>query len=172
MPLTGTNPLFTSMRLNSLPMQPAHFKPPAPAAVCILIQPQQMKKIILLAFFLAAWMCFVNAQSDTSHHSAPVHERFDPRTGTGWNRSGEGGNHPGRQPEAARGFGHMMPHHPMGGVHYSPEQMARLKEIGDQYRQQVLSLEKNDNITLKEYKARLAAIRLERKNRMQGILTE
>jgi len=60
----------------------------------------------------------------------------------------------------------------MGGMRYSREQLAKLKEIGDQYRQQVLSLEKSDNITLKEYKTRLAGLQKEHREKMQGILTE
>jgi len=56
-------------------------------------------------------------------------------------------------------------------LNFSDQQKQQLKDINTKYRQQLADLMKNEDITVREQKARLAAIRKEHKEQMQALLT-
>jgi Spy/CpxP family protein refolding chaperone len=94
-----------------------------------------------------------NAQTtDTTHI---MHHRFH-----GQNRFGQ--NHQG-QNRFGRG------HHEF--VHYTPDQRKQVMAINKDYRQKREDLYKQDNITLKQYKAGLLALEKEKKAKLQALLT-
>ena len=70
--------------------------------------------------------------------------------------------------------GYGMHHHHHGmmmGLKLSDAQKQQVKDINTDYRNQLRDLEKNDNITLKDYRAKKASLEQERKEKFQGILT-
>ncbi|MDE3236460.1 MAG: hypothetical protein KGO81_10935 [Bacteroidota bacterium] len=60
-----------------------------------------------------------------------------------------------------------MAHH----LNLSPEQKAQAKKINANYHQKLAALQANDKISLGEYKQQSAALRRERKDQMQHLLT-
>ncbi len=82
----------------------------------------------------------------------------------GWGRPGEHG-----------GEGFAMGHHGRRGgfehIRYTPEQRRQLMAINKDYRQKEEDLYKKDNMTLKEYKAQLVALRKEKKGKLEALLT-
>jgi periplasmic protein CpxP/Spy len=60
----------------------------------------------------------------------------------------------------------------MGNVNLSEEQKQQLKEINTTYRNNLSDLEKHDEITVKEYRLRKAALERERKSQFENILTQ
>lgn len=67
-----------------------------------------------------------------------------------------------------RGFGHGREF----GPHYTPEQRQQVAAINKDYRQKSADLFKQDNLTLKQYKAGLIALQKEKKDKLQGLLTQ
>ena len=139
-----------------------------------------MKKILLSIAFVAIWMCFVNAQnnnpsnpikpkrffSDSSMHKMPQSPK-DFKQGQ-WN------DHPpfARQNFANRfggrkGFGMMQ-----NRMHLSPEQRKQSQAINQEFHKQIGELQKNDKISLGEYKQKLAALQKEHKAKLQALLTD
>jgi hypothetical protein len=56
-------------------------------------------------------------------------------------------------------------------IHYTPEQRKQVMEISKDYRQKSQDLFKQDNLTLKQYKAGLIALQKDKKSRLQALLT-
>jgi hypothetical protein len=82
------------------------------------------------------------------------------RRGEGFRHGGEGFRHGGQ------GFRH-------GGEHirYTPEQRKQVMAINKDYRQKSEDLFKQDNLTLKQYKAGLVALQKDKKDKLQALLT-
>jgi hypothetical protein len=135
-----------------------------------------MKKFILTSTASVLLFCFATAQTpsskdfhrsqnDTGFHRPPMkkvqghdlqnHNQFAGR-GKDFHRSFQKDNH----------FGNF------NRVHLSKDQMAQMKTINENYHQRLLALQKNDNISLKEYKLKLAGLQKERKTKTQGIYTD
>jgi hypothetical protein len=85
---------------------------------------------------------------------------FRGRDGWAFQRRGEGFRHGGQ------GFRH-------GGEHirYNPEQRKQVMAINKDYRQKSEDLFKQDNLTLKQYKAGLVALQKDKKDKLQALLT-
>jgi len=62
---------------------------------------------------------------------------------------------------------HMM----MNQLNLTDAQKQQAKSINDDYRNQVKDLEKNDNITLKDYRSKKASLEQERKSKFEALLT-
>jgi len=132
-----------------------------------------------------------NMSSDTSHHRHAYRD---------WNRQGGGrdslhhrnfGNFDGNRGEAMNRFGsgegregrmdHFNRFRGRGGrgrfggemarMHFSPEQRKQMEAINKEYHKKSSDLYKNDNLTLREYKAQLLTLQKEKKNKLQGLLT-
>lgn len=56
-------------------------------------------------------------------------------------------------------------------LNFSDQQKQQLKDINTKYHQQLADLKKNEDITVREQKARMAAIHKEHKEQMQALLT-
>jgi len=56
-------------------------------------------------------------------------------------------------------------------LHFSDQQKQQFKDINTKYRQQLTELKKNEDITVREQKARMAAIHKEHKEQMQALFT-
>jgi hypothetical protein len=56
-------------------------------------------------------------------------------------------------------------------IHYTPEQRKQVMAINKEYRQKGEDLFKQDNITLKQYKAGLIALQKEKKTKIEALLT-
>jgi hypothetical protein len=56
-------------------------------------------------------------------------------------------------------------------IHYTPEQRKQVMTINKDYKQKSEDLFKQDNITLKQYKAGLIALQKEKKTKLQALLT-
>jgi periplasmic protein CpxP/Spy len=59
----------------------------------------------------------------------------------------------------------------MNGLNFTDAQKQQAKSINDNYRNKVKELKKNDNITLKDYRSKKAALEQERKSKFQALLT-
>jgi Spy/CpxP family protein refolding chaperone len=69
---------------------------------------------------------------------------------------------------------HHKQHHQMGmmkGINFSDAQKAQLKANRESSKQQMMELNKNDNITVKEFSARKEAIHKSQKEQMDKLLT-
>ena len=68
---------------------------------------------------------------------------------------------------------HKFHHHNMmmNQLNLSDAQKQQAKSINDDYRNQLKDLEKNDNITLKDYRSKKANLEQERKSKFQALLT-
>lgn len=91
----------------------------------------------------------------TSHHYG-MHHNWSNR---GWNnrRGGFNQGHDGR-------FGRE-------GIHYTPQQRQQVAAINKEYRQQSADLFKQDNLTLRQYKAGLLALQKDKKDKLAALLT-
>ena len=61
--------------------------------------------------------------------------------------------------------------HMMNQLNLTDAQKQQAKSINDEYRNQVKELEKNDNITLKDYRSKKASLEQERKSKFEALLT-
>lgn len=139
-----------------------------------------------------------NNTSDTTHHM--MHHRWANRPGgdslarhghrpEGWAQRGEGfRGHDGVGGRNGYAFNHRGQHrfgHGRGGrfgrghggfghegfARFTPEQRKQLLAINKDYRQKREDLYKQDNITLKQYKAGLIALEKDKKAKTQALLT-
>lgn len=62
-------------------------------------------------------------------------------------------------------------HKMMNQLNLTDAQKQKAKSINDDYRNQVKDLEKNDNITLKDYRSKKASLEQERKSKFEALLT-
>jgi hypothetical protein len=100
------------------------------------------------------------------------HGRPGGQQGWTYHRPGQGQWGQGR-------FGHGRGHFGQGGrghgremaIHYTPEQRKQVMTINKDYKQKSEDLFKQDNITLKQYKAGLIALQKEKKAKLQSLLT-
>jgi hypothetical protein len=76
----------------------------------------------------------------------------------------------GHQGFASRGNHHGFRHHGEG-IRYTPEQRKQLMAINKEYKQRSEDLFKQDNLTLKQYKAGLVALEKAKKGKMAALLT-
>ena len=107
-----------------------------------------------------------------------------PGQGRGFGRDGRGeyarGGQRGfgRGEFAQRGFGQRgfgrggFGHGREFGPRYTPQQRQQVAAINKDYRQKSADLFKQDNLTLKQYKAGLIALQKEKKDKLQGLLTQ
>jgi hypothetical protein len=112
-----------------------------------------------------------NGNDSLSKHNGHTGFRKDSQDRDGFGR-GEGNN--GMAFHGHNGFGGSR-HGWAGrgeGIRYTPEQQRQVMAIGKEYRQKAMDLYKKDNSTLKEYKAGLIALQKEKKNRLEGLLTQ
>jgi hypothetical protein len=97
-----------------------------------------------------------NPTTDTTH---TMHHRF-------------GQNHFGHNHFGHNRFGHnRFDRSHREFVHYTPEQRKEVMAINKDYRQKREDLFKQDNITLKQYKAGLIALQKEKKAKVEALLT-
>jgi Spy/CpxP family protein refolding chaperone len=115
-----------------------------------------------------------NMKTDTTHQHM-MHHRWGNRPGGpghdslafrhhGEGRDGYAFHRPGQGRFRQHGHGHDF-------VHYTPEQRKQVMAINKDYRQKTADLFKQDNITLKQYKAGLIALQKEKKSKLQALLT-
>lgn len=108
-----------------------------------------------------------NMPADSTHHM--MHHRWGNRSGGdgyAFHRPGQDRiGHHGRFGQHRRGgWGHEF-------VHYTPEQRKQVMAINKDYREKSEDLFKQDNITLKQYKAGLIALQKEKRGKLQALLT-
>lgn len=133
------------------------------------------KQLFLLLGVLVLGFAANAQSSDTTHtmhhrfHRAPGDSAFH-RGSYGFHRPGGRDGYAFHRPGQNRfGRGRSRGHHEF--VHYTPEQRKQLMAINKDYRQKAADLFKQDNITLKQYKAGLIALQKEKKARLEGLLT-
>jgi len=128
--------------------------------------PTLLKKAgLLLGALFLCWAAQAqstnNTPADSTHHQYGMHH--------GW------GHRPGGDSLAkANGF-HRGPgfrgHHGEA-IHYTPEQRKQLMAINKEYRQKSEDLFKQDNLTLRQYKAGLITLQKEKKEKTAALLTQ
>lgn len=82
-------------------------------------------------------------------------------------------------PQHRMHMGPMMKHgmhgshrnHGMANLNLNDAQKQQAKVISEEYHNKIAALEKNDNITLKDYRAQKASLEKERKDKFQALLT-
>lgn len=154
--------------------------------------------LLLFGWAASAQTTGNNNSADTTHHhmmhhrwggnpGGPGHDSLafhrhgaNGRDGYAFHRPGEGrfGQH-GRFGQQDRfGRQHRFGRHGRGAwsqghdfVHYTPEQRKQVMAINKDYRQKTEDLYKQDNITLRQYKAGLIALQKEKKTKLQALLT-
>src|SRR5579871_4200738 len=133
-----------------------------------------MKLKYLLAGILILTLATVHAQSsDTTQPRHYGMHRWGGAKGdsTHHNFRGPGGfnGRGGRDGYAHRGFGRGG----FGGPHIrcTPEQRKQVMAINNDYRQKSADLYKQDNLTLKQYKAGLLALQKDKKTKLEALLT-
>src|SRR5258708_7249089 len=113
----------------------------------------------------------LHAQTAGNPTDTAMHHRYGMHR---WGNPNGGGSPNGY---AHRGFGHNGHHgfgrNRFGGEHirYTPEQRKQVASINLEYRQKRADLYKQDNLTLKQYKAGLLALEKEKKSKMAALLT-
>ncbi len=156
--------------------------------------------MVLGALFLGGF-CATQAQStnnpstDTTRHHYGMHRGWGNRPGGDSTAKRDGFRHGGQQGWAKRdGQGHggaeghgfreggrhgrggfpgwaRNRNGRNGGIHYTPEQRKQVMAINKDYRQKSEDLFKQDNSTLKQYKAGLLALQKEKKDKLAALLT-
>ena len=131
------------------------------------------------------------AKRDGFHHGGfggpagpgNFHGRPGGQQGWAYHRPGEGRWGQGRFGHGEGRFGHGNHHGHFGrgghggwgnrgmAIHYTPEQRKQVMTINKDYKQKSEDLFKQDNITLKQYKAGLIALQKEKKAKLQALLT-
>jgi hypothetical protein len=140
------------------------------------------KQLFLLLGVLVLGFAANAQSSDTTHtmhhrfHRAPGDSAFHrfhgapDGNGSAFHRPGGRNNYAFHRPGQNRfGRGHGRGHREF--VHYTPEQRKQVMAINKDYRQKAADLFKQDNITLKQYKAGLIALQKEKKTKLEGLLT-
>jgi hypothetical protein len=109
-------------------------------------------------------------------HDGYAFHRRDGRNGYAFHRRDGRNGYAFHHPDQNR-FGHnRFGHHRFGRrhhefIHYTPEQRQQAMAINKDYRQKSADLFKQDNITLKQYKAGLVALQKEKKTKLEALLT-
>lgn len=137
---------------------------------------QRFPKALLLAgALLTGWAATAqsstdNISADSTHHKdmSGMHRRGGGEGFRGGERgwASRGGMH-GR----GEGFGHGEGFGRGERIHYTPEQRKQVIAINTEYRKKSADLFKQDNITLREYKAGLVALQKEKKSKLEALLT-
>jgi hypothetical protein len=151
---------------------------------------RSFKKVyMLLAALFLGWGLGAQAQStatppaDSTHHHNGMHRswgnkpggndqgfRGDPQGGRQWGFHGRQGQHDWASRNHHRGgrqgFGGRGEH-----IRYTPAQRTQVMAINKEYRQKAADLFKQDNSTLKQYKAGLLALQKEKKDKLAALLT-
>ncbi len=142
-----------------------------------------MKKLILLSLSVLLWICFVNAQTPQNNNAQ---NGYRPMADSGFHRFQANGqmakkfqpNQPGmQQHQGGKGnFAQRLQQkrrkEMIAGMHLSPDQMKQGKVINEDFRKQAAALQKNDKISLGEYKTKLAALHKDHKTKLQSLLTD
>jgi len=144
-----------------------------------------MKKLLLLSISVLAWMVFINAQSTQNNNGGnnfrrPMKDSTHRMPPNGFRPGGPGGNQWGNQPGRGgfargnfnRGFNKGQKMGMLARLHPTPEQMKQGKAINQEYKKQLADLQKNDKISLGEYKTKLAALKKDRKNKLMALLND
>jgi Spy/CpxP family protein refolding chaperone len=107
-----------------------------------------------------------SGSQDTTRRSLHRHEGWGRRAGAQDGKDKAGDYNWARGERGQRGeWGHR------DRIHYTPEQRQQVMSINSEYRKKSEDLFNKDNITLKEYKAGLIALRKEKKDRLEALLT-
>jgi Spy/CpxP family protein refolding chaperone len=69
-----------------------------------------------------------------------------------------------------RGYGHR--HSDMAQLNLTDQQKSELKTINEDFKQQMTDLKKNEDITVREWKSKMATIRKEHHEKVQNVLTD
>ncbi len=135
-----------------------------------------MKKSILLSSCLFAMICFVNAQNAPNNNGPHPGMRMMkdssfrkdhpgmPENFTQGNRFPRGKFNQGFPQKGRMGM--------LAALHPSPEQIKQGKAINEDFHKQLADLQKNDKISLGEYKTKLAALHKDRKTKLLALLTD
>jgi len=133
------------------------------------------KTLIFLGAILFACTAHAQTQSGSSTsdstHRYGMHRNWGHRDGNdsmhrGWQRDSRNtdGREFGRDGFARNRGG--RPH-----IHFTPEQRQQMQAINNEYHKKSTDLFKNDNLTLREYKAGLIALQKDRKSKLQALIT-
>ncbi len=123
-----------------------------------------MKKLILLSSCIFACVCFLNAQPPQNNNAGNLKKPLN---------NGQFQQRPPMQNQFLQN--HPLLKRKMGmlaGLHVTPDQMKKGKEINQDFHKQLADLQKNDKISLGEYKTKLAALKKDRKEKIKSLLTD
>ena len=135
-----------------------------------------MKKSVLLSISFLFVVFFTNAQTpqggDGQHFKRPMKDSSFRHDHPGMQNNSFQGNH-----FAQDGFnqGFRQKRKMMGmlaALHPSAEQIKQGLAINEDFHQQLAALQKNDKISLGEYKTKLAALHKDRKTKLLALLTD
>jgi hypothetical protein len=126
-----------------------------------------MKKLTLLIFSIIAWACFVNAQPIKKNNG----QAFRTMNDSAFQKKPMNGNQFSNG-KFKQGFFEKRKMGMFAGLHLSPDQMKQGKVINEDFRNQKLALEKNDKISLGEYKTKLASLKKDRKEKLLALLND
>jgi Spy/CpxP family protein refolding chaperone len=136
-----------------------------------------MQKVIIflgVIFFACSVQAQVsdgtNSPADTAHH-AGMHRHWgrndDRRDGARRNDD----KRDGRDGEYGRGFRSFGERGGRPHIHFTPEQRQQMQAINSDYHKKSADLFKNDNMSLRDYKAGLLALQKDRKSKIQALAT-
>ncbi|OIR08383.1 hypothetical protein GALL_95510 [mine drainage metagenome] len=121
-----------------------------------------MKKLILLSSCIFACVCFANAQPPKNNNGNP-------------NKPFKNGQFKQQPMQNCFTQNHPLLKKRMGmmaGLHLSADQIKQSKAINEDFHNQVAALQKNDKISLGEYKTKIAALQNDRKTKLEAMLTD
>jgi predicted transglutaminase-like cysteine proteinase len=122
-----------------------------------------MKKIVFLAFNMLLFTGILKAQIPANAmQDSSRHHQFNQ------SRNHEFGNRDMAHEQMNHHFGDRH-HHSM--IHYTPEQIAQLKTIKEDYAQKKQSLFDNNKLSLGDYKRQLLALEKDKKGKTKALLT-
>src|SRR5579863_7121441 len=143
-----------------------------------------IKICILIGAFFLGLAAHTHAQTpagsanpaDTTHHRYGVHHNFGMRRDSLHRNGGMQRSYGmGRANGTYRGYRGFRGQNAFRGhrefVHYTPEQRKQVMAFNKEYHQKAADLFKQDNITLKQYKAGLLALQKDKKAKMEALLT-
>jgi Spy/CpxP family protein refolding chaperone len=125
------------------------------------------KTIIFLGAILFA--CTVNAQTSGGSNN-PTDTAYRAGMHRQWARNGDDRGGYGRD-GAGRGFRSFGERGGRPHIHFTPEQRKQMQAINMEYHKKSADLFKNDNMSLRDYKAGLLALQKDRKNKIQALAT-
>jgi len=76
------------------------------------------------------------------------------------------------QQQQQRSFRHHGNSRMVAKLHFSDQQKQQLKSINRNYHQQLMDLKKNEDITVREFKSRMSALRTAHRSQLQALLTQ